>query len=263
LVQDANKGVFDAKKAENILNVMQTQSDITGVPFGVDIVGTTEAAFEKYIDFVATNSDTPLVLDAMSPNARIAAARLVKKMGLSNRCIYNSVYKGVTEAEIANLKESGIEASIVLANNPQDNSIDGKLSILKEALALAEKAGITKPFVDTAIPAFAPEMGTSVNALSVMREKYGYPTGLGSGNVVTTMGWVKAYLAKEFRKGTVTATNAIMQTAGANYLMFGPSEIAEWVFPAAAIVDIFIASAAADYGTKPQDENHPIYKAFL
>jgi tetrahydromethanopterin S-methyltransferase subunit H len=77
------------------------------------------------------------------------------------------------------------------------------------------------------------------------------------------MGWVKANIAKEFRKGTITATNTIMQMAGANYVMFGPAEQAEWVFPAAAVTDIYIASAAADLGTRPLDENHPIYKAFL
>jgi len=96
-----------------------------------------------------------------------------------------------------------------------------------------------------------------------MREKHGYPVGLGTGNVVTTMGWVKANIAKEFRKGSVTATNSIMQMSGANYLMFGPAEQAEWVFPAAAVTDIYIASAAADLGTRPLTDNHPIYKAFL
>ena len=263
IVQDPDNGLFDEKEAEKIINTMQTQSDITGVPFGFDIVGTTEVAFEKYIDFVAKHSDAPLVLDAMSPNVRMAAAKLVKKMGLSSRSIYNSVYKGVTESELANLKESGIESAIVLANNPKDNSIEGKLSILQEALTLSEKAGISKPLIDTAIPAFAPDMGTAVRALAFMREKFGNPVGLGSGNVVTTMGWVKANIAKEFRKGTITATNTIMQMAGANYVMFGPAEQAEWVFPAAAVTDIYIASAAADLGTRPIDENHPIYKAFL
>jgi len=42
MVQDANKGIFDAKQAEDIINKMQTQSDISGVPFGFDVVGTTE-----------------------------------------------------------------------------------------------------------------------------------------------------------------------------------------------------------------------------
>ena len=263
MVQDANKGIFDAKAAEDIINTMQTQSDITGVQFAFDIVGTTDLAFEKYIDFVAKHSDAPLMLDAMSPKTRMTAATIAKKMGLADRCLYNSVYKGVTDAELANLKESGVKMSIVLADDPKDTTIEGKMKVIQEALALAEKGGITKPLIDTAIPAFAPDMGTAVRTIPIMKEKYGHPVGLGSGNVVTTMGWVKANVAKEFRPGCRTATNSIMQVAGANWLMIGPAEQAEWIFPAVAVTDTYIASAAGDLGTRPVDETHPIYKMFM
>jgi len=263
MVSDANKGIFDVKEAENIINTMQVQSDMTGISFGFDIVGTTEEAFAKYIDFVAKHSDAPLMLDAMSPKTRMAAADLAKKMGLSSRCFYNSVYKGVPDVELAKLKESGITMSIVLADNPKDNSLEGKLAVLEEALALAAKGGITQPLIDTGIPAFAPDMGTAVRAIPIIKEKYGHPVGLGSGNVVTTMGWVKAHVGKEFRYGCRTATNAIMQTMGANWLMIGPAEQAEYVFPAVAVVDSYVASAAGDLGTRPLNDDHPIYKMFL
>jgi tetrahydromethanopterin S-methyltransferase subunit H len=263
MVQDANKGIFDAKQAENLINKMETLSDLTGVPFAFDIVGTTEEAFGKYIDFVAKHSEAPLMLDAMSPRTRIIAADMVKKMGLQDRCIYNSVYKGVRDAELEKLKESGIKMSIVLADNPRDNSLEGKMQVLEEALALAEKGGITKPLIDTAIPAFEPDMGTAVIAIPKIKEKFGHPTGLGTGNVVTTMGWVKAHFAKEFRPGTRTATNAIMQTMGANWLLFGPAEQSDYVFPAVAIVDTYIAAAMGDLGITPLHDQHPAYKIFL
>jgi tetrahydromethanopterin S-methyltransferase subunit H len=54
-----------------------------------------------------------------------------------------------------------------------------------------------------------------------------------------------------------------MQTAGANWLMIGPAEQAEWVFPAVAVVDTYVASAAADLGTRPLEETHPIFRAFM
>jgi tetrahydromethanopterin S-methyltransferase subunit H len=263
MVQDANKGIFDAKQAENLINKMETLSDLTGVPFAFDIVGTTEEAFGKYIDFVAKHSEAPLMLDAMSPRTRMIAADMVKNMGLQDRCIYNSVYKGVKDAELEKLKESGIKMSIVLADNPRDNSLEGKMQVLEEALALAKKGGITKPLIDTAIPAFEPDMGTAVIAIPKIKEKYGHPTGLGTGNVVTTMGWVKAHFAKEFRLGTRTATNAIMQTVGANWLMFGPAEQSDYVFPAVAIVDTYIAAAMGDLGITPLHDQHPAYKIFL
>jgi tetrahydromethanopterin S-methyltransferase subunit H len=184
-------------------------------------------------------------------------------MGLQDRCLYNSVYKGVRDAELEVLKDSGIKMSIVLADNPKDQSLEGKMQVLEEALALADKGGITKPLIDTAIPAFEPTMGTAVRAIPIIKEKFGHPTGLGSGNVVTTMGWVKANFEKQFRKGTRTATNAIMQTMGANWLMFGPIEQSDYVFPAVAITDAYIASAMGDLGIRPLEETHPIYKIFL
>jgi tetrahydromethanopterin S-methyltransferase subunit H len=263
MVKDANQGIFDAEQAENLINKVDVLSDLTGVPFAFDVVGTTETAFEKYIDFVAKHSEAPLMLDAMSPRTRMKAAGLAKNMGLQDRCLYNSVYKGVRDAELEVLKDSGIKMSIILADNPKDNSLDGKMQILEEALELADKGGITKPLIDTAIPAFEPTMGTAVRAIPVIKEKFGHPTGLGTGNVVTTMGWVKASFEKQFRKGTRTATNAIMQTMGANWLMFGPIEQSDYVFPAVAITDAYVASAMGDVGIRPLEETHPIYKIFL
>lgn len=263
MVKDANQGIFDAEQAENLINKADTLSEVTGVSLAYDIVGTTETAFEKYIDFVAKHSEAPLMLDAMSPRTRMKAAELAKNMGLQDRCLYNSVYKGVRDAELEVLKDSGIKMSIVLADNPKDESLEGKMQVLEEALELANKGGITKPLIDTAIPAFEPTMGTAVRAIPIIKEKFGHPTGLGSGNVVTTMGWVKANFEKEFRYGTRTATNAIMQTMGANWLMFGPIEQSDYVFPAVAITDAYIASAMGDLGIRPLEETHPIYKIFL
>ena len=263
MVKDANRGVFDAKEAEDIINRMQTLSDITGVPFMLDIVATTTEAFQKYLPFVADHSGTSFLLDAMSPKTRMEAAAFVKQVGLQDRTVYNSFYKGVSKAEADKVKESGIKASIVLADNPKDNSLEGKMMVLEEVLALAKEGGIEKPLIDTAIPAFAPDMGTAVRAIPKVKEKFGHPTGLGTGNVVTTMGWVKANFAKEFRKGCVTATNTIMQVMGANWLMFGPAEQADWVFPAVAIVDTYISSAMSDLDIRPLEETHPIFKVFL
>ena len=263
MVQDANKGVFDPKEAENIINKMQTLSDETGVPFILDIVGTTTEAFKKYVQFVADHTEAPFLTDAMSPRVRMESAQFVKEIGLQDNTIYNSIYKGVQEAELQKIKELGIKTSIVLADNPKDGSFQGKMTVLDEALDMAKRAGIEQVLIDCAIPAFAPDMGITVRAIPEIKEKFGYPTGLGTGNVVTTMGWVKAHVPKEFRKATVTATNAIMQVQGADWLMFGPAEQSDYVFPAVAVVDTYISSAMADLDIKPITEDAPIFRMFL
>ena len=137
------------------------------------------------------------------------------------------------------------------------------MQVLDEVLAMAENAGITQPLIDTAIPAFAPDMGPAVRAIPKIKEKFGHPTGLGTGNVVTTMGWVKANFEKQFRKGCVTATNTIIQVMGANWLMFGPAEQSDWVFPAVAIVDTYVSSAMSELDITPLEQTHPIFKVFL
>jgi len=263
MVQDANKGVFDPKEAENIINKMQTLSDETGVPFILDIVGTTTEAFKKYVQFVADHTEAPFLTDAMSPRVRMESAQFVKEIGLQDNTIYNSIYKGVQEAELQKIKELGIKTSIVLADNPKDGSFQGKMTVLDEALDMAKRAGIEQVLIDCAIPAFAPDMGITVRAIPEIKEKFGYPTGLGTGNVVTTMGWVKAHVPKEFRKATVTATNAIMQVQGADWLMFVPAEQSDYVFPAVAVVDTYVSSAMADLDIKPITEDAPIFRMFL
>ena len=38
---------------------------------------------------------------------------------------------------------------------------------------------------------------------------------------------------------------------GADWIMFGPIEFAEYVFPAVAVIDTYILTATADMGTRP------------
>ena len=118
MVQDANKGVFDPKEAENIINKMQTLSDESGVPFILDIVGTTTEAFKKYVSFVADHTEAPFLTDAMSPKVRMESAQFVKEIGLQDNTIYNSIYKGV-QAELQRSKNCASRHLSFLPTTPK------------------------------------------------------------------------------------------------------------------------------------------------
>jgi len=118
MVQDANKGVFDAKQAEQIINTMHTQSDMSGVPFGLDVVGTTEEAFGKYIDFVAKHTDAPIMLDAMSPWEWRRSPTEMASMG-------GSLLTGMTQAMVMILG---------LSRPPEVTSTTGPWLIMRPAL---------------------------------------------------------------------------------------------------------------------------------
>jgi tetrahydromethanopterin S-methyltransferase subunit H len=260
-VQDPKKGIFDTQKSEEIIKRLETLRDMTSNPFVLDIVGNTEEAFRKYIDFVAKVTDAPFQLDSISPMARMGAAKYVAEVGLQDRTIYNSIFRQTPEKELAIVKESKIKASIILDDNQQDNSVEGKLDALDKALLAAEKAGIEKPLIDTAIPAFGPDMGSAMRVIPKIKEKHGYPVGVGTGNITTTCGWAKANFPTHVRRAVDASMNAVMLMLGANWLMYGPVELAEYIYPVIAVTDTQILTITAELGTRPIEEGmHPIFR---
>jgi tetrahydromethanopterin S-methyltransferase subunit H len=261
IVTDEKKGIFDQKAAEDIINKITSLSDMTSNPHILDIVGSTEEAFHKYIDFVAKFSDSPFQLDSIGAMARIAAAKYVAEVGLQDRVIYNSVFKNTPQKEVDTIKESKIKASIILDDNPQDNSANGKIGTLDLALLKAEQAGIEKPLIDTAIPAYGTDMGPAMRVIPMIKEKYGYPVGVGTGNITSSCGWAKANFPTPVRRACDATMNTVMVTLGANWLMYGAVEIAEYIFPAIAVTDTMILTMTAELGTRPIVEGmHPVFR---
>jgi len=263
IVLDSEKGEFNKKEAEELLNKLEHLSDLTGNPFMLDVVGTSEEAFRKYIDFVAEVTEAPFLMDAISPKLRLSAAQHVKEVGLQERAVYSSINKGSPKPELEKIRESSVKTAIILAENPADNTVEGKISATEQALSRAREAGIEKFLIDTSIPAFGPDMGSAARAIYYIKEKFGYPTGVGTGNVVTTCGWLKVNFSKEVRRCIDGTTNAIMQVLGADWLMFGPIERSDYVFSMAAIADAYILSATAELDIKPLVDNHPAFKVFM
>lgn len=261
IVTDEKKGLFDQKAAEDIVNKIATLSDMTSNPHVFDIVGSTEEAFRNYIGFMAKHTDAPLQLDSIGAMARIGAAKYVAEVGLQDRVIYNSVFKNTPQKEVDTIRESKIKASIILDDNPQNNSTDGKLEALEAALLKAEQAGITKPLIDTAIEAYGAEMGPAIRVIPLVREKYGYPVGLGTGNISGSIGWTKANFPREVRRACDAALNSAMVAWGVGWLMYGAVELADFVFPAVAIADTMALTMTAELGIKPVVEGvHPAFR---
>jgi tetrahydromethanopterin S-methyltransferase subunit H len=263
IVVDEKKGIFDKEKAEALIKKIEEASDRTTNPFILDIVGITEEAFQKFISFVCDVTDAPFQIDAISPRVRKAIAKWVGEVGLSDRAINNSIYRGVKDVELEILKDSGIKASIVLCDNPQDESANGRLTILEEVLPMVDKAGIEAAFLDSAIPCWGIGVGAGSRAIYLIKERFGDrgAVGTGMGNVTDTLGWVKGNFPKEVRRACAASQNAILPILGADWIMFGPIELTEYVFPAVAVIDTYVLTATAELGTRPLIEGmHPLFK---
>ena len=263
IVEDKKKGIFDKARAEALINRMDELSDMTTNPFILDVVGTSVEAFQSYIDFISKVTEAPIQIDAISPRLRMETIKWAHEVGLSARIINNSIYNGVKEKELENMKNCGVKASIILCDNPQDDSTTAKLEILPKILEMADQAGIESALIDTAMPSWGIGVGAGLRSIYLIKEQYGDrgAVGTGIGNVSDTLGWVKGNFSKDIKKAVDAAQNAILPMIGADWIMFGPIEFSEFVFPAVAVIDTYILTATAELGTRPAEEGiHPLFK---
>ncbi|MBN2228712.1 MAG: tetrahydromethanopterin S-methyltransferase subunit H [Candidatus Thorarchaeota archaeon] len=262
IVEDAKKGRFDKDTAKSLIEKQDEMSVTTGNPALVQIFSESEEAIIKYIDFVTDLSDAPFLIDSTEPMVRITGLRHAEEIGLLDQTIYNSLNISATKEEIAALGEIRHDCAIVLAFNPQDSTIAGRRAVLENAvldqekglLALCNDIGITKPLIDTAITALGAGAGSSAAFTFVAKTLYGMPTGSGVHNAPSSWSWLRKY-KKTNREAFLTAdaaSNLIVQMMGADFVLYGPIENSERVFPVVAMGDIFVSeSGYLEFGIEP------------
>jgi tetrahydromethanopterin S-methyltransferase subunit H len=272
IVTDPKKGMFDRNIAASLIQKQDEMSTITGNPTLIQIFSESEEALNVYIDFVADLTDAPFLIDSTEPMVRIAGLKHVEEVGLLDRAIYNSLNVSATKEEIEALREIQHECALLLAFNPQDPSIAGRRAVLEEGalslekglLDLAKELGIVKPLIDTAVTAIGAGAGSAAAFTFVSKTIYGQPTGSGVHNAPSSWPWLRKYkkVNRESYLTTDAASNLIVQMMGADFILYGPIENAERVFPVIAMGDIFAAeSSDIEFGIAPPD-GHP-YKKLL
>lgn len=266
ILSDEKKGIFDKKRAEDLLNTMDEMTDKTGNPNIVQIFGATSEALLKYIDFVTSISDAPFLIDSTSADARIAGSKYVTESGLAERTIYNSINMSIDSEEIEALTQSDITSSIILGFNPTQPGVDGKISLWddgsgildKGLLSIAEDCGIYKPLMDVAVTPLGQGGGIAIRATLKEKSIWGYPAGSGVHNVPSAWDWIKEY-KKEYPEVWPVCdvgANIVQQMVGGDFVLFGPIENTRKAFTACAMTDMFIAEANEEIGITPV-EYHP------
>jgi tetrahydromethanopterin S-methyltransferase subunit H len=270
IVSDPQKGLFDKDRATALLQKQEEMSSITGNPALVQIFSESDEALRRYIDFVSDLTDSPFLIDSTEPMVRIAGLKHAEEIGLLDRAVYNSLNVSAIEEEIDALREIQHECAILLAFNPQDPSIAGRRAVLEQPvltlpkglLELAKELGINKPLIDTAVTAMGAGAGSAAAFTFVSKTVYGQPTGSGVHNAPSSWTWLRK-LKKSNRESFLSAdvaSNLIVQMMGADFVLYGPIENADRVFPVIAMGDVFAAEALdLEFGVTPGDD-HPYRK---
>ncbi|MEX2750259.1 MAG: tetrahydromethanopterin S-methyltransferase subunit H [Candidatus Freyarchaeota archaeon] len=267
IVSDPAKGVFDKGKAEELIKRQEEMSDKTGNPHMVDIVGSTETAIVKYVEFVAGITNAPFFIDSTATDVKMAGLKYSAETGLLDRTVYNSITFHVSEQEIRDLKNIGVKSAVLLGYNPRNVKPQGRIELLKGdqntkgLIKYADEAGIQNMLVDTAV-LDVPSIGIAAEAVKLVKQEFGLPSGGGPLNAV--LEWKRVTELGENAKKVCAATAVTaMIHAGANWVLYGPIYNSDVVFPAVAMVDSTIAYTKSRMRQITiQTKNHPLYKIF-
>lgn len=267
IVKDSHKGIFDKDAAERLIKNQEELWDATGNPGILDVVVSYVGAVERQIDFVSSVTDAPFLFDGWPLNVKIEGLNYLKQTGLSDRVVYNSISPTSKKDELDAIKESNLKSAILLSFNFRDPWVKGLLQVLrgthknKGLLSMAEGAGIKKPLVDNCVVSI-PSIGVAARAIQSVKAEFGIPAGCGAANATTRWREPKKRWGADVFKACEASAQTVTLTMGADFLMYGPIESADWIFPACAAVDAMVAAAAKELGTEPVTEEHPLYKLF-
>ncbi len=267
-VTSHEKGSFDKKSVLKWITKAEDLAERTGVPHFLDVMANHPQAMRAYIMFVSDRSDAPFLVDGATPETRVASLNFVHELGLQDRVVFNALSPRTTKSELEAILNSGVRATILLAENEVDYTPRGRVTILRGTseqaglLETAEKVGIEKILVDT-IVFDVPSIGYAVEAVKLVKDELGYPAGCSPANA--TYEW-KLQQDSAFRKGFAAynaSAHTLAQSSGADFLIYGPLKQARNIIPTCAMNDAIIAYyARKQFGIKLLTPDHPLNKIF-
>jgi tetrahydromethanopterin S-methyltransferase subunit H len=264
IVQDEDQGFFDRDRAETLVVNQAELSDETGNPAVLHIYARTGSAFERYMDFVERVWSGPLIIDSADVATRLSMAELVSEVGYADQTIYNSINLATTHSEEMAIRESEVDSAILLAYNPAEPGVDGSIKMLetggsvreKGLIPLAKELGITNLLIDQGVVPLGSGAGSALRFSVSAKARFGLPVGSGIHNAISSWPWLKGRSLQDRRCCDAAAT-AMQQLSAGDFVLYGPIENSEFIFPVAAMADILVAEAVRDLDIWPAPE-HPV-----
>ena len=265
-------GEIDKELAETQWNTQVELSDQTGLGYWNQLIAETETAMQKYIDWhLEIAPGIAFLVDSSVPAVRMFAAKYADEIGAGNLAVYNSVNASALAEEWKAISQTAVNSAIVLAFNPTDVSPRGRLDILtvggtgqeQGLLTSSEEAGITRPLLDVASLSLGAGAGQSIRSVVGFKGMLGLPTGGGPHNIPDAWTWLRRYRKAghpEVWEPCSIGANMICGIVGADYLLYGPIDLATIIFPAMAMIDIMNEESTKELGVEPQTENTPLMR---
>jgi tetrahydromethanopterin S-methyltransferase subunit H len=268
-VINEQKGIFDKKKAEDLIYKQKELSDKSGNPCMLDIVGTSELALQKYIQFVAQISSEPLLLNAVSSELRIKLMKFINEIGLTSRVVYTTINYTLNKEELNGIKECNVDSAIIQSFNPRNPRISGMIDILegkdmKEGLInKTYKLGIKKLLLFTSVLEL-PSIGVAARGIYQLKERFGFPTGTAPVGVIGKWCIKNTDFKGNYKSACEIVGITLALAMGADFIIYGALEKAEYIFPSTAIADAMISrNSKITFKNKFDLKDHPLSKLYF
>ena len=259
IVKDEANGVFDQEAAKSLIGKVQEMSEKTGLPAMLDIICTNPKSAEKYLSFAAETTEMPLLIDAVSEEAALRGLEVAKEIGIIERTIFNSVNPETRDPIYRKIKEVGLKSVIALTYSTRAIiSSKERIRLLETLIPKVKAAGVEKFLVDTVVVDIS-TLGLACKAIYEIKDQYGYPTGCGAHNAVSS--W-KALRKKKNPLLTSVCTSVVSSlpiAIGADFVLYGPIDAAEYIFPAICLIDAAYGQVLMEEGKRP-NLSHPRFK---
>lgn len=201
-------------------------------------------------------TSAPIFLDSPDTRVKLKAMAEAESMGVSSRVVYNSLHVGSSPEEWGSLEEHGVDSAVILAFDPGDLTVKGRIYLLdnggrllrKGLLEMAEDHGIKRPLIDLAATSFDQSAGSAIRALTVAKAKWGLPSGMALHNTVET--WEPFHEldddSKKIFRYVDTASVTVAMMSGADWVMYGALESSVRTLHAAAFTSGVMAQSVDD-----------------
>jgi len=252
---------------EGSINSKIELADELGVQVLVDVFIYDESEIDWKVDFVLDTLDGFASFDMPESSVRMSFLEYMEEIGALDRVLYNSINLGITEEERKVLERCTPEAAVILGYDPQDNSTQGRLNMIKgggklvpEGLLSISK-DITCKLLDTAVTPFGEGASEALRAVPVFKSELGLPTGCAMHNAVEAWEWFQEYGDRERVVQTLDAAIDIGPILfGGDFVYYGPIENHVHELPTVAMIDRIIGEGAETYFGIDVPEGHPYRK---
>jgi len=259
IVKDEKTGTFDQERAEELIAKLEEISDRTGLPAMLDVVCSEPQVAEKYLEFAADATGMPISIDAVSEEAGLKGIECAKELGMVERTIFNSLNPETKLQIYEKIEEVGLDSAIALTYSTRAIiSSKERVKLLDTLIPRAETAGIRNVLVDTVVMDIA-TLGLACKAIYEVKNKFGYPAGCGAHNAVESWRALKKKKDKMLTAVCSSIVNGLPIAIGADFVLYGPINAAEYMFPAISLIDASYGQVLMEEGKRPSP-THPRFK---